>query len=251
MALFVPCAPLTIALGSPVLRGRKIVTSSEAEGFGGRMISTRDLSLLPDVDGFRRLLQSMAMLDAVLCPEWQTATTRSTPGGPTASRWARCGTAAGTTSSPTSARRGAGSRDSPTSTRCRRTASRRPAPGRESWMSSPPSSPDASGSLRSAPRMSRSAFGGGTMTPVGRWGRSSSRLTTLTRTDRGSCCPTWTAGPSRTGRGRRTTTSGRWSWPPSRMCTRTGRSPPMSWRSSTPRCRLRLAADIGEIGYPR
>ncbi len=35
------------------------------------MISTRDLSLLPDVDGLRRVLQSMAMLDAVLCPEWQ------------------------------------------------------------------------------------------------------------------------------------------------------------------------------------
>ena len=35
------------------------------------MISTRDLSLLPDVDGFRRLLQSLAMLDAVLSPDWQ------------------------------------------------------------------------------------------------------------------------------------------------------------------------------------
>jgi hypothetical protein len=35
------------------------------------MISTRDLSLLPDVEGLRRLLQSMAMLDAILCPEWQ------------------------------------------------------------------------------------------------------------------------------------------------------------------------------------
>jgi hypothetical protein len=35
------------------------------------MISTTKLSLLPDVDGFRRMLQSMAMLDAVLCPEWQ------------------------------------------------------------------------------------------------------------------------------------------------------------------------------------
>lgn len=34
------------------------------------MISTRDLSLLPDVDGLRRTLQSMAMLDAILCPEW-------------------------------------------------------------------------------------------------------------------------------------------------------------------------------------
>jgi hypothetical protein len=35
------------------------------------MISTRDLSQLPDVDGLRRLLQSMAMLDAILSPEWQ------------------------------------------------------------------------------------------------------------------------------------------------------------------------------------
>lgn len=35
------------------------------------MISTRELTLLPDVDGLRRLLQSMAMLDAILCPEWQ------------------------------------------------------------------------------------------------------------------------------------------------------------------------------------
>ena len=34
------------------------------------MISTRDLSFLPDVEQLRRLLQSMAMLDAILCPEW-------------------------------------------------------------------------------------------------------------------------------------------------------------------------------------
>jgi hypothetical protein len=35
------------------------------------MISTRDLSLLPNVDGLRRTLQSMAMLDAILCPRWE------------------------------------------------------------------------------------------------------------------------------------------------------------------------------------
>jgi len=35
------------------------------------MISTRDLSLLPDVNGLRALLQTMATLDAILCPEWQ------------------------------------------------------------------------------------------------------------------------------------------------------------------------------------
>ena len=35
------------------------------------MISTRDLSQLPDVEGLRRTLQSMAMLDAILCPVWE------------------------------------------------------------------------------------------------------------------------------------------------------------------------------------
>jgi hypothetical protein len=35
------------------------------------VISTRDLSQLPDVDGLCRTMQSMAMLDAILCPEWQ------------------------------------------------------------------------------------------------------------------------------------------------------------------------------------
>lgn len=35
------------------------------------MISTRDLSGLPNLDGLRRTLQSMAMLDAILCPDWQ------------------------------------------------------------------------------------------------------------------------------------------------------------------------------------
>lgn len=35
------------------------------------MISTRDLSGLPDIDGLKRLMQSMAMLDAILSPEWE------------------------------------------------------------------------------------------------------------------------------------------------------------------------------------
>jgi hypothetical protein len=35
------------------------------------MISTRDLTGLPDVDALKRLMQSMAMLDAILSPEWQ------------------------------------------------------------------------------------------------------------------------------------------------------------------------------------
>ena len=35
------------------------------------MISTRDLSALPDIDSLRRTLQAMALLDAILCPEWE------------------------------------------------------------------------------------------------------------------------------------------------------------------------------------
>ncbi len=35
------------------------------------MLSTRDLSQFPDIDTLRRAMQSMAMLDAILCPEWQ------------------------------------------------------------------------------------------------------------------------------------------------------------------------------------
>ena len=35
------------------------------------MISTRDLSSLLDVDALRRLMQSIAMLDAILSREWE------------------------------------------------------------------------------------------------------------------------------------------------------------------------------------
>ena len=35
------------------------------------MISTRDLSGLPGIDALKRLLQSMAMLDAILSPAWE------------------------------------------------------------------------------------------------------------------------------------------------------------------------------------
>jgi hypothetical protein len=35
------------------------------------MISTRDLSGLPDIPGFRRLTRALAMLDAILSPEWE------------------------------------------------------------------------------------------------------------------------------------------------------------------------------------
>jgi hypothetical protein len=35
------------------------------------MISTRDLSLLPDVDRFKSLTQSLAMLDAILADNWE------------------------------------------------------------------------------------------------------------------------------------------------------------------------------------
>ena len=41
-------------------------------GSGKRRISTRNLSLLPDVEGLRRLFQSMATLDAILSPEWES-----------------------------------------------------------------------------------------------------------------------------------------------------------------------------------
>ena len=34
-------------------------------------ISTRNLDALPDIDGLRRLSQSLAMLDAIIQPEWQ------------------------------------------------------------------------------------------------------------------------------------------------------------------------------------
>ena len=35
------------------------------------MISTRDLSELPDIEGLLKLHQSLATLDAILCPEWE------------------------------------------------------------------------------------------------------------------------------------------------------------------------------------
>ena len=35
------------------------------------MISSRDLSSLPDIESMKRLTQSLATLDAILCPEWE------------------------------------------------------------------------------------------------------------------------------------------------------------------------------------
>lgn len=35
------------------------------------MISTRDLSEMPDIEGTHRVMRTLAMLDAVLCPEWE------------------------------------------------------------------------------------------------------------------------------------------------------------------------------------
>ena len=77
------------------------------------MISTRDLALLPDVNNLRAVLQSLAMLDAILAPSGRPATTRSTHAGPKASRWAPCETAAAMTSSPCSTPPAASSRVSP------------------------------------------------------------------------------------------------------------------------------------------
>jgi hypothetical protein len=34
-------------------------------------ISTRDLSSLPNLEGTHRIMRSLAMLDAILCPEWE------------------------------------------------------------------------------------------------------------------------------------------------------------------------------------
>lgn len=34
-------------------------------------VSTRDLNALPGIDGLMRLTQSLAILDAVLSPEWE------------------------------------------------------------------------------------------------------------------------------------------------------------------------------------
>lgn len=36
------------------------------------MISTRDLSLLPDIDSLKRLTQSLATLDAIIMPDWES-----------------------------------------------------------------------------------------------------------------------------------------------------------------------------------
>jgi len=36
------------------------------------MISTRDLAMLPDIGCLHLLTQSLAMLDAILCPEWES-----------------------------------------------------------------------------------------------------------------------------------------------------------------------------------
>ncbi len=52
-----------------VVRRRPVNTSVSRRG--DVMISTRDLSQLPDVVGLRRLLKSMAVLDAILCRDWQ------------------------------------------------------------------------------------------------------------------------------------------------------------------------------------
>jgi hypothetical protein len=36
------------------------------------MISTRDLSALPDIDNCLKLSISLALLDAILCPKWES-----------------------------------------------------------------------------------------------------------------------------------------------------------------------------------
>jgi hypothetical protein len=47
-------------------------TNREAKGRDAEMvISTRQLGGLPSIEGFRRLVRALAMLDAILSPEWQ------------------------------------------------------------------------------------------------------------------------------------------------------------------------------------
>ena len=50
--------------------GEQSVRPQEAEV--AKTISTRALGSLPDIDGLRRLLQSLAMLDAILSPGWDS-----------------------------------------------------------------------------------------------------------------------------------------------------------------------------------
>jgi hypothetical protein len=66
-----PTAATGIAL--PGLDVAVVAAAAELRrsAFGGAVISTRDLSLLPDVDQLRRTLQAIAMVEAILCPEWQ------------------------------------------------------------------------------------------------------------------------------------------------------------------------------------
>lgn len=42
-----------------------------ATGTHDMNVSTRDLNALPGIDGLMRLTQSLAILDAVLSPEWE------------------------------------------------------------------------------------------------------------------------------------------------------------------------------------
>jgi hypothetical protein len=54
------------------LRNRGFLEPSIIVGkYDWTVISTRDLSSLPSVEGLKSLLRSMAMLDAILSPDWQ------------------------------------------------------------------------------------------------------------------------------------------------------------------------------------
>jgi len=56
---------------APVSPTTRTGESGCSEEWHRAMNSTRNLSQLPDVEGLRKLLQSLAMLDAIVCREWQ------------------------------------------------------------------------------------------------------------------------------------------------------------------------------------
>ena len=78
------------------------------------MISTRNLSPLPDVDRLSIAPGAMARALVSCVGTGSTVSTPSIRSGPQVSRWGRCGTARGTTSSPSSAPTAVSSRGSPT-----------------------------------------------------------------------------------------------------------------------------------------
>ena len=192
--------PTAIAMGFAAYRQGRWADQEDL------MISTRDLTLLPDVDGLRRTLQSMAMLDAVLCPEWQD-------------RYYSFNAAWGIGQQMGSMRNGSGddffAHFGPAGCWVKGFAHEYPmSPYSESpkrvWSGVLDSVPDEfAGCLREpAFTVEDVTFCIWRRYGDNRWqvGPVAFPPVTRTRTDRSSSCPTWTAGPRRTGLGRGHTT---------------------------------------------